>query len=69
MIQVASFQLNEVSLMISVYITKTVKRKEIFGWISMGKSNSSDFEHQHWKEMCDSPAGAAVNRWHALIDT
>ena len=67
--QVASFQLIEVSLMISVYVSRAMKRNEIFGWISMGKNASSDFEDQHWKEMCDSPHGGAVSRWHTLIDT
>ena len=40
MFQVALFQLADVTLMVSVYNKKSMKKKEMIGWFSLGKFNS-----------------------------
>lgn len=52
--QVALFQLPDVTLMLSVYNKKNMKRNEMVGWFSLGFSNSSDEELSHWNDMRDS---------------
>lgn len=45
--QVALFQLPEVTLMVSVYNKRSMKRKEMIGWFSLGKyslSANKEFE-------------------------
>lgn len=37
MLQVALFQLPEVTLMVSVYNKKSMKKKEMIGWFSLGR--------------------------------
>ena len=37
MFQVALFQLPDVTLMVSVYNKRSMKRKEMIGWFSLGK--------------------------------
>jgi len=75
--QVASFQLDQVSLMISVYHypSSAIRRKKLFGWISLGKNSSSECEEDHWREMCYVTSQQAqeeegeVTRWHTLVDS
>ena len=38
MFQVALFQLADVTLMVSVYHKKSMKKKEMIGWFSLGKT-------------------------------
>ena len=38
MLQVALFQLPDVTLMVSVYNKKSMKKKEMIGWFSLGKA-------------------------------
>lgn len=52
--QVALFQLPDVSLMISVYNKKSMNRKEMIGWFSLGCNSSGEEENLHWNEMRDS---------------
>lgn len=52
--QVALFQLPDVSLMISVYNKKSMNRKEMIGWFSLGCNSSGEEENSHWNEMRDS---------------
>nr|XP_039247657.1 synaptotagmin-10-like isoform X2 [Styela clava] len=66
--QVALFQLGEVTLMVSVYNKRTIKKKEMIGWVSMGRNSSSEPDEQHWQEMKEGK-GQQVCRWHTLIDT
>nr|XP_004227012.1 synaptotagmin-16-like isoform X2 [Ciona intestinalis] len=66
--QVALFQLVEVSLMVSVYSSKTIKKKEMLGWISLGQNSSSEADEQHWLEMKEAK-GNTVSRWHTLIES
>ncbi|XP_067848018.1 synaptotagmin-16 isoform X2 [Heptranchias perlo] len=66
--QVALFQLSEVTLMISIYNRRSMKRKEMIGWISMGQNNSGDEEQNHWLEMKESK-GHQVCRWHTLLES
>ncbi|XP_056401488.1 synaptotagmin-16 isoform X2 [Hyla sarda] len=65
--QVALFQLTDVTLMISIYNRRTMKRKEMIGWISLGQNSSGEEEQTHWLEMKDSK-GQEVCRWHTLLE-
>ena len=59
--QIPVFQLPDVSLMISVYNKKSMNRKEMIGWFSLGCSSSGEEENSHWMEMRDSK-GEQVGR-------
>ncbi|XP_053331300.1 synaptotagmin-16 isoform X3 [Spea bombifrons] len=65
--QVALFQLTEVTLMISIYNRRSMKRKEMIGWISLGQNSSGEEEQHHWLEMKESK-GQQVCRWHTLLE-
>ncbi|KAG9481274.1 hypothetical protein GDO78_010484 [Eleutherodactylus coqui] len=65
--QVALFQLTDVTLMISIYNRRTMKRKEMIGWISLGQNSSGEEEQSHWLEMKDSKC-QEVCRWHTLLE-
>lgn len=64
-LQVALFQLPDVRLTISAYNKRSIKRKELIGWITFGY-NSGDEETSHWNDMRDSK-GEQVCRWHVLM--
>lgn len=74
LLQVALFQLNDVTLMISVYAKRNMKRNEMVGWFSLGLNSSGPEEAQHFNDMRDA---ANVNgqvgkcdliaRWHVLM--
>ncbi|GBM20806.1 Synaptotagmin-16 [Araneus ventricosus] len=66
--QVALFQLPDVTLMISVYNKRSMKRKEMIGWFSLGLNSSGDEELAHWNDMRENK-GEQVCRWHALVET
>ncbi|NXJ13348.1 SYT16 protein, partial [Odontophorus gujanensis] len=66
--QVALFQLSDVTLMISIYNKRSMKRKEMIGWISMGQNSSGEEEQSHWQEMKESE-GLQVCRWHTLLES
>ncbi|XP_026705641.1 synaptotagmin-16 isoform X4 [Athene cunicularia] len=66
--QVALFQLSDVTLMISIYNKRSLKRKEMIGWISMGQNSSGEEEQSHWQEMKESK-GTQVCRWHTLLES
>ncbi|XP_036094921.1 synaptotagmin-16 isoform X3 [Rousettus aegyptiacus] len=66
--QVALFQLSDVTLMISVYNRRTMKRKEMVGWIALGQNSSGEEEQDHWEEMKDTK-GQQVCRWHTLLES
>ncbi|KAF4792518.1 synaptotagmin-16 isoform X1 [Turdus rufiventris] len=66
--QVALFQLSDVTLLISIYNRRSMKRKEMVGWISLGQSSSGEEEQSHWQEMKDSQ-GTQVCRWHTLLES
>lgn len=73
-LQVALFQLNDVTLMISVYSKRNMKRNEMVGWFSLGLNSSGPEEAQHFNDMRDA---ANINgqvgkcdliaRWHVLV--
>ncbi|XP_072283625.1 synaptotagmin-16 isoform X4 [Pyxicephalus adspersus] len=65
--QVALFQLTDVTLMISIYNRRTMKRKEMIGWISLGQNSSGEEEQIHWLEMKESK-GQEICRWHTLLE-
>jgi synaptotagmin-14/16 len=67
MFQVALFQLPDVTLMVSVFYNRSIKRKEMIGWFSLGYTNSSDEEQAHWAEMRESN-GEEICRWHVLLE-
>ncbi|GFO22555.1 synaptotagmin-16 [Plakobranchus ocellatus] len=68
MLQVALFQLAEVTLMVSVYNKKSMKKKEMVGWFSMGMNSSGEEESAHWQDMRESK-GEQVCRWHILLES
>ncbi|XP_026652022.2 synaptotagmin-16 isoform X1 [Zonotrichia albicollis] len=65
---VALFQLSEVTLLISIYSRRGLKRKEMLGWISLGHSSSGEEEQSHWQEMREAQ-GTQVCRWHTLLES
>ncbi|KAG8504399.1 Synaptotagmin-14 [Galemys pyrenaicus] len=66
--QVALFQLSDVTLILSVYHRRSMKRKEMIGWISLGLNSSGEEELSHWTEMKESK-GQQVCRWHSLLES
>ncbi|XP_004681861.1 PREDICTED: synaptotagmin-16 [Condylura cristata] len=66
--QVALFQLSDVTLMISIYNRRTMKRKEMIGWIALGQNSSGEEEQDHWEEMKETK-GQQICRWHALLES
>ncbi|XP_013386505.1 synaptotagmin-14 [Lingula anatina] len=67
MFQVALFQLPDVTLMVSVYNKRSMKRKEMIGWFSLGMNSSGEEEISHWNDMRES-RGETVCRWHVLLE-
>ncbi|XP_044292509.1 synaptotagmin-16 [Varanus komodoensis] len=66
--QVALFQLSDVTLMISIYNRRSIKRKEMIGWLSMGQNSSGEEELSHWQEMKECKP-QQVCRWHTLLES
>nr|XP_048271766.1 synaptotagmin-16 isoform X1 [Myodes glareolus] len=66
--QVALFQLSDVTLMIAVYSRRTMKRKEMIGWLALGQNSSGEEEQEHWEEMKESK-GQQICRWHTLLES
>ncbi|XP_016132386.1 synaptotagmin-14 [Sinocyclocheilus grahami] len=66
--QVALFQLSDVTLILSVYNKRSMKRKEMIGWISLGLNSSGEEELTHWTQMKESK-GQQVCRWHSLLES
>lgn len=66
--QVALFQLSDVTLMISIYNRRSIKRKEMIGWLSMGQNSSGEEELSHWQEMKECK-NQQVCRWHMLLES
>ncbi|XP_016887055.1 synaptotagmin-14 isoform X2 [Cynoglossus semilaevis] len=66
--QVALFQLSEVTLILSVYNKRSMKRKEMIGWISLGLNSSGEEELTHWTQMKGSK-GQQVCHWHSLLES
>ncbi|ELV13938.1 Synaptotagmin-16 [Tupaia chinensis] len=66
--QVALFQLSDVTLMISIYNRRTMKRKEMIGWIALGQNSSGEEEQDHWEEMKENK-GQQICRWHSLLES
>ncbi|XP_041776111.1 uncharacterized protein LOC121595860 [Anopheles merus] len=68
--QVAMFQLNDVTLIVSVYAKRNMKRNEMVGWFSMGLNSSGPEEMIHWNEMRESSSRSElITRWHVLVDS
>ncbi|XP_021694543.1 synaptotagmin-14 isoform X1 [Aedes aegypti] len=69
--QVALFQLNDVTLMVSVYAKRNMKRNEMVGWFSLGLNSSGPEENAHWGDMREAmnPRSELVTRWHVLVDS
>ncbi|XP_058126860.1 uncharacterized protein LOC131290925 [Anopheles ziemanni] len=68
--QVALFQLNDVTLIVSVYAKRNMKRNEMVGWFSMGLNSSGPEEMIHWNEMRESSTRSEpITRWHVLVDS
>ncbi|KAH7942178.1 hypothetical protein HPB49_021724 [Dermacentor silvarum] len=67
-VQVALFQLPDVTLMVSVYYKRSMKRKDMIGWFSLGLNSSGEEELSHWNDMRESK-GEQMCRWHVLLDS
>ncbi|KAH7972035.1 hypothetical protein HPB52_005806 [Rhipicephalus sanguineus] len=65
---VALFQLPDVTLMVSVYYKRSMKRKDMIGWFSLGLNSSGEEELSHWNDMRESK-GEQMCRWHVLLDS
>lgn len=65
--QAALFQLSDVTLLVSVYNRRSMKRKEMVGWIALGQSSSGEEERLHWQDMREA-GGQQVSRWHVLLE-
>ncbi|XP_078145617.1 synaptotagmin-16 [Centroberyx gerrardi] len=65
--QVALFQLSDVTLMVSIYNRRSMKRKEMVGWVALGQNSSGEEEQLHWQDMKES-RGQQVCRWHVLLE-
>lgn len=68
MFQVALFQLADVTLMVSVYNKKSMKKKEMIGWFALGLNCSGEEEGSHWTDMRESK-GDNICRWHVLLES
>ncbi|XP_064600770.1 LOW QUALITY PROTEIN: synaptotagmin-16-like [Liolophura sinensis] len=68
MFQVALFQLAEVTLMVSVYNKRSMKKKEMIGWFALGQNSSGEEEMSHWADMRENK-GEQVCRWHVLLES
>ncbi|XP_068457084.1 synaptotagmin-16 isoform X2 [Clinocottus analis] len=65
--QVALFQLSDVTLLVSIYNRRSMKRKEMVGWIALGQNSSGEEEQLHWQDMKEA-RGQQVCRWHFLLE-
>ncbi|XP_023807800.1 synaptotagmin-16 isoform X2 [Oryzias latipes] len=65
--QVALFQLSDVTLLVSINTRRSMKRKEMVGWIALGQNSSGKEEQLHWQVMKES-RGQQVCRWHVLLE-
>ncbi|KAM9842562.1 synaptotagmin-16 [Aulostomus maculatus] len=65
--QVALFQLSDVTLLVSIFNRRSMKRKEMVGWVALGQNSSGEEEQLHWQDMKDS-RGQQVCRWHVLLE-
>ncbi|XP_052469486.1 synaptotagmin-16-like isoform X2 [Carassius gibelio] len=65
--QVALFQLSDVTLMVSIYNRRNMKRKEMIGWVALGQNSSGEEELLHWQDMKES-GNQQVCRWHTLLE-
>ncbi|XP_053192198.1 synaptotagmin-16 [Scomber japonicus] len=65
--QVALFQLSDVTLLVSIYNRRSMKRKEMIGWFALGQNSSGEEEQLHWQDMKES-RGQQVCRWHVLLE-
>ncbi|CAG03556.1 unnamed protein product, partial [Tetraodon nigroviridis] len=64
--QVALFQLSEVSLVLTVFCSRSSMRpRERLGWVSLGLNSSSEEQQAHWTEMKEAE-GQQVCHWHTL---
>ncbi|KPP57252.1 hypothetical protein Z043_125047, partial [Scleropages formosus] len=66
--QVALFQLSDVTLLVSIYNRRSMKRKELLGWVSLGQNSSGHEEQLHWQGMKESQ-GQQVCRWYVLQES
>uniref|UniRef100_A0A4W4FJK7 C2 domain-containing protein n=1 Tax=Electrophorus electricus TaxID=8005 RepID=A0A4W4FJK7_ELEEL len=65
--QVALFQLCDVTLLVSVYSRRGMKRKEMVGWLALGQNSSGEEEALHWRDMREG-GNQQVCRWHTLLE-
>ena len=62
--KITKFNLSMLTLMVTVFHRKAMKRKELIGWCALGKNSSSEEERVHWREARQSRS--QLTRWHLL---
>ncbi|KAF0291712.1 Synaptotagmin-16 [Amphibalanus amphitrite] len=67
MFQVPLFQLCEVTLMVSVYNKRNMKKRELIGWFALGYNSSGAEERAHWSDL-RAARGVQICRWHVLCE-
>ncbi|XP_043244186.1 rabphilin-3A-like isoform X2 [Amphibalanus amphitrite] len=65
MFQLPLFQFSDVSLIVSVYNKRTMRKRDLIGWFGLGHSSTSSEEHRHWADARDAQ-GVQICRWHLL---
>ncbi|KAE8749270.1 hypothetical protein FOCC_FOCC003977 [Frankliniella occidentalis] len=63
----AKSSLPDVTLLVSVYNKRSMKKKEAIGWFALGAKSSGEEEAAHWNDMCEV-RGEQICRWHVLLD-
>lgn len=61
--------MNDVTLMVSIYAKRNMKRNEMVGWFSLGLNSSGPEEMAHWVDMREASRGEFLARWHVLVDS
>ena len=61
------FQLCDVTLMVSVYNKRNMKKRDLIGWFALGHNSSGAEERSHWADLREA-RGVQICRWHVLCE-
>ncbi|XP_037088302.1 synaptotagmin-14-like [Pollicipes pollicipes] len=65
--QVPLFQLCDVTLMVSVYNKRSMKKRDLIGWFALGHNSSGAEERSHWTDLRHA-RDVQICRWHVLCE-
>uniref|UniRef100_A0A8C4RA50 C2 domain-containing protein n=1 Tax=Eptatretus burgeri TaxID=7764 RepID=A0A8C4RA50_EPTBU len=65
--QLALFQLSDVTLLVSVFVRRSLRRRRLLGWLLLGATGSGPAQAEHWAQMRTSE-GRPICLWHALLE-